>query len=589
MSFKSLLFCPDDKTARVVTQVLTELDFTVEPVGEAFAAVKRLTDEHFDALVVDCQNEQDASLLYKAARNSTHNSSSLSVAVVEGQAGVAKAFRIGANLVLTKPINIEQSKSTLRVARGLLRKSHPKPVSTAPVFAGTGLPANQRQTARPDSVPSAPISNLAPSGPTSMPVATTALAAQRSPAAIAETASVPFSGLELEHEPELAPEAADAAVLESLAEPSNKPAVEKQTRLLVGTAEPFAVSVSGQAAAPALAPEIKPSGLLATGAAPMVTQEAIVRSEATAEVFDAEPVEAPTFATLETTPTHQGGGTSRVLKIALFIAAVGGAGYFASQKLPLSQYVQQLHLQELLHRGSNAEVSHDDTAAVPSSANTEHITVQPVAAPTATPAETQKSLQPSMAAATPEDLDTTPPPATSHKSASPETIEVQELPLSRDSSKSTSAPKPAPQPLLVRNDSGKPKAGQPAPPPVNIADLENTNATLPNLVPENVALPKPAPGVVRISQGVSQGLLIKKVAPIYPRMAQQFQREGTVQLLATIDKHGAISKIQVLSGDTLFAKSAVDAVRQWQYRPYLLNGQPVEIETQITVAFKVQK
>jgi len=117
MSFRSLLFCPDENTARLVTQVLSELDFTVETEQESFPAVQRLTREHFHALVVDCQNEEDASPLFKAARNSEHNAGSLSVAVVEGQAGVAKAFRIGANLVLTKPINVEQSKSTLRVAR----------------------------------------------------------------------------------------------------------------------------------------------------------------------------------------------------------------------------------------------------------------------------------------------------------------------------------------------------------------------------------------------------------------------------------------------------------------------------------------
>ena len=63
MSYKSLLFCPDEKSARLVTQVLGELEFTVELAAETYAAVKKLTDEHFDALVVDCQNEQDASLL----------------------------------------------------------------------------------------------------------------------------------------------------------------------------------------------------------------------------------------------------------------------------------------------------------------------------------------------------------------------------------------------------------------------------------------------------------------------------------------------------------------------------------------------
>src|SRR3954470_20892949 len=123
MSYQALLFCPDEKTARVVTQVLTELDFTVEPCNETFSAVKKLMAQHFDAIVVDCDNEQNATLLFKSARNSAPNQNSLAVAVVEGQAGVAKAFRIGANLVLTKPINVEQSKGTLRVARGLLRKA----------------------------------------------------------------------------------------------------------------------------------------------------------------------------------------------------------------------------------------------------------------------------------------------------------------------------------------------------------------------------------------------------------------------------------------------------------------------------------
>ena len=122
MTFQALLFCPDEKTARVTTQVLTELEFSVDACTEPFAAVKKLMGQHFDAIVVDCDNEQNASLLFKSARNSSSNQASLAVAVVEGQAGVANAFRIGANLVLTKPINVEQAKSTLRVARGLLRK-----------------------------------------------------------------------------------------------------------------------------------------------------------------------------------------------------------------------------------------------------------------------------------------------------------------------------------------------------------------------------------------------------------------------------------------------------------------------------------
>src|SRR5262249_54594673 len=148
MGYQALLFCPDEKTARTVTQVLTELDFTIETCSEPFAAVKKLTTQHFDAVVVDCDNEQNATLLFKSARNSTSNQSSLAVAVVEGQAGVAKAFRIGANLVLTKPINVEQAKGTLRVARGLLRKGAEAKVAAKP--SGTSVP----QVSPPPSAPS---------------------------------------------------------------------------------------------------------------------------------------------------------------------------------------------------------------------------------------------------------------------------------------------------------------------------------------------------------------------------------------------------------------------------------------------------
>ena len=70
MKYNALLFCPDEKTARVVTQVLTDLEFRVEPCNEPFAAVKKLMAEHFDAIVVGCDSEQNAALLFKSAHNS---------------------------------------------------------------------------------------------------------------------------------------------------------------------------------------------------------------------------------------------------------------------------------------------------------------------------------------------------------------------------------------------------------------------------------------------------------------------------------------------------------------------------------------
>jgi len=98
---------------------------------------------------------------------------------------------------------------------------------------------------------------------------------------------------------------------------------------------------------------------------------------------------------------------------------------------------------------------------------------------------------------------------------------------------------------------------------------------------------KPVLQTLHISQGVSQGLLIKKVQPVYPRNALTMHMEGAVELTATISKTGTITAVKVISGEQLLTKAAVDAVKQWKYKPYLLNGEPVEIQTQVTINFKL--
>jgi protein TonB len=114
-----------------------------------------------------------------------------------------------------------------------------------------------------------------------------------------------------------------------------------------------------------------------------------------------------------------------------------------------------------------------------------------------------------------------------------------------------------------------------------------SSAPPPDLVSSSASAPKPVLQTLNISQGVSQGLLVKKVQPQYPRNALSMHVEGAVELIATISTSGNISKVKILSGEKLLTGAAVDAVKQWKYRPYLLNGEPVEIQTQITVNFKL--
>jgi len=101
-----------------------------------------------------------------------------------------------------------------------------------------------------------------------------------------------------------------------------------------------------------------------------------------------------------------------------------------------------------------------------------------------------------------------------------------------------------------------------------------------------MAVPKVAtPQRVRVSQGVSAGLLVRKVNPNYPPLARQARIQGQVLLQAEISKDGSIQNLRLISGHPMLAPAAIEAVKQWKYKPYLLNGEPVEVETQVQVNF----
>ncbi len=102
--------------------------------------------------------------------------------------------------------------------------------------------------------------------------------------------------------------------------------------------------------------------------------------------------------------------------------------------------------------------------------------------------------------------------------------------------------------------------------------------------------PKYAPVMpqrVRVSQGVTAGLLIHRIEPVYPTLAKSARVQGEVLLKAIIDREGNIQDLQLVSGHPMLVPSAIAAVKQWRYKPYLLNGQPVEVETTITVIFSL--
>lgn len=660
MGYQALLFCPDEKTARTVTHVLNDLDFTVEPCTEPFAAVKKLMAQHFDAVVVDCDNEQNATLLFKSARNSNANQSSLAVAVVEGQAGVAKAFRIGANLVLTKPINVEQAKGTLRVARGLLRKG--AEAKAAPAAANPATPNTSNRAARSTvapAVPSAPASaaparpappagpSFAASAPKPKPAATPAPRPQQ-PVVAAPTMAARATQVE-DREPDSILETDDAEILEAPAppakpagthstpaagtskfpwQPTAKPLAEPMASALQRAAEAAAkaetrhettrdesgdhaptmhtgfasaedrlAASSGMssAAAPAPAKEKAQPAAFASAPAPSISRpafhEAPAAPPAQPERVHAErerPASAPAAPAASTTtvistiddappptffPGHydteeEEGSKTKALIIVAAVILLACSAAFLSWK-------------NMSGKSSSQAPATQSAPAPASSAPTSNVGKTP--APAATEPEPEVSQitlggssgTASAAAAKPSAIKSAPKETAAPASTAPAEPEVTQRLIVKSDNRHLAKTTPSTQDQ---------EAVQEPTVALNAVPDPKTLASLSKSAP---AVPSAAPQVVRVSQGVMEGLILKRVQPRYPAQAMQMRIQGAVQLQATISKTGDITNLKVISGDGILSRSAQEAVKQWKYKPYYLNSEPVEIQTQILVNFKL--
>jgi periplasmic protein TonB len=152
-----------------------------------------------------------------------------------------------------------------------------------------------------------------------------------------------------------------------------------------------------------------------------------------------------------------------------------------------------------------------------------------------------------------------------------------------------------PQPMRIPNRVD-PNPDPPSSEPPGIPSGPGPGAPCVGCIPLDDNRHQPAPPVdvrprtpTRVLVGhLEPAMLIHRVEPEYPALPKQIHREGQVELRAIISTDGTIQSLQVVSGDALFLQSATDAVRQWRYRATVLNGQPVEIETYITVIYTLQ-
>ncbi len=322
-------------------------------------------------------------------------------------------------------------------------------------------------------------------------------------------------------------------------------------------------SARGSAAAPAPAKEVK---------APPAKEHKVVASEPAANSMSGYVGNAPSFSAFGEEDSEGSGGAKKFLIAAVVILALAALGYFGYGKFA---------------KPGSAPASQPITTPQNS---VQPAPVAPVSSPATTPSA---STSGSASSATPTSAPKTTKAAPLEKpsagtSNSPVASPVTTITL--DSEPVTK--KPASAPIVVKSNSTGTKtkaqssSEESAPQlPSSVADA-SSDSNLSSLVSVPSSLPKPSLATIKVSQGVSQGLVIKRVQPKYPPAALAVRAQGTVQIEATISKDGNVTNVKVLSGDAVLARAAVEAVRQWRYKPYYLDGQPVEIQTQISVNLK---
>jgi protein TonB len=583
MATRAFLLCGDEKAVHAVTQILDELELSFEHSSEPAFTLKRLAAQKFDLLIVDCDNIQNATQVFNSARASNLNKNSIAIAIVEGKAGVPNAFRLGASLVLTKPVALEQVRNTLRTGVGMTRKDAPEPKTPAsfvPAIASSGrAPAGAKASSV--STPAAPAAPAAAGVPPS-PAPRTAPVAGPTPTVMppvtASESPTKVSVVAPPAAPKPAPVVprppAAGAVAESkpaaTAEDSKPaPALAAQTLMKAAAAAAGAAPAKSNfdsifAAPPASGEALtgntskkadKPGELeeLKSALGPSAKLSEPAPEDGVADLDPDDDLGVPSFGGMGRQPfggeeAPRNRGSRGGLVAALLLVVVGGAGYGAWATQP---GVRKFVAWEYLNLSSKVAAIRGQAPASTPAPSAAQAPVAAAAAPVTEPA-----------AATPD------PNAGANLAASTQAVQPATT-APADPVQKTAAVQPA------RQDTTPSHAGS------NPA-LVAASAS----IPPTTATKSTGSDLLEVPEDFADDQVVHRVHPSYPKQARARKLHGTVVLEAVVNKQGKVDSLQLVSGDPLLAQAAADAVKQWRYKPYLHNGEYTEFQTRVTVDFK---
>jgi len=562
----ALLLSPDDQAVSAITGVLEEMSVTCERPLDGTSAAQKLNSQTFDLVLVDCENLPAAKLIFDVCRRGKNGNNPVPIAIVDGRAGLPTAFRLGAELILTKPVAKDQARTTIRTAVGRVRKdtqtneSVPaQPANTdlqSAVVSAAVMSEEGAQAAAAASV-SSQLTSFAEPTPAFVPTFPPAAALTATLSAPALTTEMRSAIDEIDATPplpKLNPQS-ESLSASSLSESSSDQAASvksKPSRPLKPSDDPVLAELERT--------ELEESELAESQLESSKPESSRPESSGPSKAAPNQPAaksDGPVFSSY-----RQGQQKRRGPLVALLMLVLAGGGFYAVWTYqPGFRDLAQPQIDRVLAFAGMAlpptppkpstQIAPATTSAVAPESPADPNQTQPMApdsgtssatgsptAPAAATASVRPAVTPGMAVA--------PPPSAAATTAAP------------------AATKPETN-----------KASD------NPDDSKKNTAT----VPSDAKLPEENSAIILSSKGAEKRLA-HSVPPKYPVEARSGAAQGTVVLKAVVDETGKVEGLRLVEGNATLATAAIHAVKQWRYRPYVRNGKAQAFQTVVIVDFQ---
>jgi len=576
----ALLLSPDDQAVSAITGVLEEMSVTCERPLDGVSAAQKLNSQTFDLVLVDCENLPAAKLIFDVCRRGKNGNNPVPIAIVDGRAGLPTAFRLGAELILTKPVAKDQARSTIRTAVSRVRKDAQtnenvpaQPASAdvhGAVIPSAGMNEEHAQAAAAASV-SSQLTSFAEPAPSFVPTFVPAAALTATLSAPALTTKMHSAIDELDTTPvppELNPQSgllsASSLSESSLSESSPDRAVSaksKPSRPLKPSDDPVLAELERT--------EQEESELAESQLEGSRTESSILESSGLGKAAPNQPAaksDGPVFSSY-----RQGQQKRRSPLVALLMLVLAGGGFYAVWTYqPGFRDFAQPQIDRVL---SLARMALPQTPA----SNPAKSSVQ--LAPATTPAPAQESpADPNQTQSKAPDSATS--SATGSATGSPTESTAATAPVKSATTPGTAVAPPA-------------SAATAQTPPVATKSEANRTSDKPAdskkdaaaAIPSDARLPGENSAIILSSKGAEKRLA-HSVPPKYPVEARSGAAQGTVVLKAVVDETGKVEDLRLVEGNATLATAAIQAVKQWRYRPYVRDGKAQAFQTVVIVDFQ---